>query len=303
MEADTIYYWSSRKKSVENVLGEVLDSYGLIPRGYLSQCVIGFMENSLDEEGIIRPHKGRNDPALGSDVIMAMIPSDLAYLAGRSGASKVTFPGSRLCPLYVKEENETPFLALCGPFTGAPHAVMALEKLIVMGAKRVWVLGWCGSLQPDVRIGDILLPTLAISEEGTSRHYPVGNKSIQPDTDLHRMLLEYMEREQIPFSAGTVWTTDAVYRETPRKVREFQEQGVLGVEMEMSALFTVALYRSVAMAGLLVVSDELFDLKWTPGFSNPALKRGSRLAAEILLSIIGHPSGATAWKGNRSGEF
>ena len=160
------------------------------------------MENSLDEEGIIRPHKGRNDPALGSDVIMAMIPSDLAYLAGRTGASKVTFPGSRLVPLYVKEEKETPFLALCGPFTGAPHAVMALEKLIVMGAKRVWVLGWCGSLQPDVRIGDILLPTLAISEEGTSRHYPVGNKSIQPDRDLHRMLLEYMEQEQIPFSAG-----------------------------------------------------------------------------------------------------
>ena len=111
MEADTIYYWSSRKKSVENVLGAVLDSYGLIPRVYLSQCVIGFMENSLDEEGIIRPHKGRNDPALGSDVIMAMIPSDLAYLAGRSGASKVAFPGSRLFRCMRKKKLKPRFWA------------------------------------------------------------------------------------------------------------------------------------------------------------------------------------------------
>ena len=184
-----------------------------------------FMKNALDDEGIIRPSKGRNDPALGSDVIMTMIPSDLAYLAGRIGATKVKFPGSRLCPLYVKQESRPPALALAGPFTGAPHAVMALEKLIVMGAKRVWVLGWCGSLQPDVRIGDILLPTVAISEEGTSRHYPVGEKSMKPDIDLYQMLSEHMEREQIPFSSGPVWTTDAVYRETPIKVEEISEEG------------------------------------------------------------------------------
>ena len=248
------------------------------------------MKNLPDDEGIIRPHKGRNDPALGSDVIMTMIPSDLAYLAGRIGASKVAFPDSRLYRLYVSKEKPVPNLAIAGPFTGAPHAVMALEKLIVMGAKRVWLLGWCGSLQPDVRIGDIILPALAISEEGTSEHYPIGGKPISPDRALNRLLLEHMRQELIPFSSGPVWTTDAVYRETPRKIRSFQEQSVLGVEMEMSALFTVALYRSVAMAGLLVVSDELFTLKWTPGFSNPALKRGSRRAAEILLDVIGHPA-------------
>ena len=251
------------------------------------------MKNSLDDEGIIRPHKGRNDPALGNDVIMTMIPSDLVYLAGRIGAKKVAFPGSRLYPLYVSEEKNSPFLAIVGPFTGAPHAVMALEKLIVLGAKRIWVLGWCGSLRQDVRVGDIILPTLAISEEGTSRHYPIGEKSIEPNRDLNRTLLEYMERERVPFSSGAVWTTDAIYRETPEKVRHFQAQGVLGVEMELSALFTVALYRSVPMAGLLVVSDELFGCKWTPGFSNPALKRGSRRAADILLSGIGHPAGRT----------
>lgn len=241
----------------------------------------------MDNEGIIRPRKGRFDPALGDDVIMTMIPSDLDYLAHRTGARKTAFRDSGLYRLYVKEEKDSPFIAIAGPFMGAPHAVIALEKLIVMGAKRIWVLGWCGSLQPNVRVGDIILPTLAISEEGTSPHYPIGKKPIAPNRDLNRALLKHMEQEQIPFSSGAVWTTDAIYRETPRKVKKFQEQGVLSVEMELSALFTVALYRSVAMAGLLVVSDELFDLKWAPGFSNPALKKGSRCASDILLNGIG----------------
>ena len=43
--------------------------------------------------------------------------------------------------------------------------------------------------------------------------------------------------------------------------------------MEMSALMTLAIYRSVKLSGLLVVSDELFDLKWHRGFSSPLFKK------------------------------
>jgi hypothetical protein len=39
------------------------------------------------------------------------------------------------------------------------------------------------------------------------------------------------------------------------------------------------------MAALLVVSDELSELKWNPGFSNSRLKKGSRAAAELLLEV------------------
>lgn len=65
------------------------------------------------------------------------------------------------------------------------------------------------------------------------------------------------------------------------------DQGILAVEMEISALMTVAIYRSIAMAGLLVVSDELFQLKWRPGFSNSLLKKSSRAAGKVLLRLAG----------------
>ncbi len=55
--------------------------------------------------------------------------------------------------------------------------------------------------------------------------------------------------------------------------------------MEISALLAVSSFRSVQLAALLVVSDELFELKWNPGFSNTQLKKGSRAAAELLLEV------------------
>jgi len=83
-----------------------------------------------------------------------------------------------------------------------------------------------------------------------------------------------------------VWTTDAPYRETPSKVKTYQEKGVLAVEMEMSALMTLATFRSVRLSGLLVVSDELFDLKWHSGFKSPELRNTSRMAGEVLLDLV-----------------
>ncbi len=128
-----------------------------------------------------------------------------------------------------------------------------------------------------------MIPTTAHSEEGTSTHYPVPETRPESDAMLNRRLQEALNTKGLPFRTGEVWTTDAPYRETLDKVKHYQRLGVLAVEMEMSALMTVARFRAVSVAALLVVSDELFDLKWKPGFSDPLLVKRSRAAAEILL--------------------
>jgi purine-nucleoside phosphorylase len=102
-------------------------------------------------------------------------------------------------------------------------------------------------------------------------------------------LQEALKTKGLPFRTGEVWTTDAPYRETLDKVKHYQRLGVLAVEMEMSALMTVARFRAVSVAAVLVVSDELFNLKWKPGFSDPLLGRRSRAAAEILLMATSDP--------------
>jgi uridine phosphorylase len=176
-------------------------------------------------------------------------------------------------------------ITLAGPVLGAPQAVLVLEKLISLGSRTVLVLGWCGSLHPCLRIGNCLVPASALSEEGTSAHYPGAATDFLPHPALAGRLVEYCRQQQLPVHTGAVWTTDAPLRETAAKVRSYGEKGILAVEMEMSALFRVAAYRKVRLAGLLVTSDELFTLRWRPGFRHSSFKKACRRASEVILDF------------------
>jgi purine-nucleoside phosphorylase len=177
-------------------------------------------------------------------------------------------------------------VTLAGPAPGAPYAVMVLEKLIALGVQKVIAFGWCGSLRHEARIGALIVPDAAYSEEGTSRHYPVGDWEPVPDSDLCRVVQTQLAGAGVAFQRGRVWTTDAIYRETREKVLSYGGQGMLAVEMEMSALFTVARYRGVALAGLLAVSDELFTLTWRHGLREQAFRHSRREGLKAALSAL-----------------
>jgi len=237
------------------------------------------------EEGIISPRRGKNDPVLGPDVILAMVPEGLRYLSKKTGGERLPVHDMALSHLY-RPQTRMRSVSFAGPFLGAPQAVLAMEKLIVLGAKRFWALGWCGSLQRYLKIGDVVIPTSAVVEEGTSHHYPIGKRPVEPDPLITGLLAHGVKELQVESRTGMVWSTDAPYRETPAKVEKYGQQGVLAVEMEMSALMQVALFRSVAFTGMLVVSDELFDLRWHTGFSSSRVKEVTRAGADLLLKLI-----------------
>jgi len=248
---------------------------------------IGTLSDKTETDaGLIRPIKRRMDPAVGPDAIIGLIPADLKYLVTFTQATKTVRVDMNFFGLYQAKHRSGGTLTLSGPFLGAPQAVMGMEKMIALGAKRFWVLGWCGSLQPDLRIGDLVIPFTSVSEEGTSGHYPIGDMIPTSDEELNRKIEKTLKQKGKSFRKGPIWTTDAPYRETRGKVKAYQGRGVLAVEMEMSALMTLASYRNVRLAGLLVVSDELFDMKWNPGFSNPKLKEASRSAGELLVGLV-----------------
>jgi uridine phosphorylase len=237
-------------------------------------------------EGLIQPRKGKSDPSVGPDAVMLLIRTDLDYLLSLYLSDETTRYNMDFFSLYRILDKDNKRLFLSGPYLGAPHAVMGMEKLIALGASRIWVLGWCGSLQSQLRIGDLVIPDSALSEEGTSQHYPIGGLPPVASKDMNRMIEDALVKNGCNYSRGEVWTTDAPYRETPEKVEFYQKKGVLAVEMEMSALMTLALYRGVKLGGILVVSDELFTLKWHAGFSNSKLKQASRSAAELLVRSV-----------------
>jgi uridine phosphorylase len=234
---------------------------------------------------IINPKREEGEPLVGPEAIMVAIPSDLASMVDQSNAERA--PLGILSPfrLFLIKRDEHHPVALAGPLLGAPQGVIVMEKLIALGAERIWVLGWCGSLQPHLGIGDLVIPTTALCEEGTSAHYPVSKRKRHTTGLLNKRLGNALAKAGLPFQKGPVWTTDAIYRETMSKVRTYGKSGILAVDMEMSALITLAAFRSVELAGLLVVSDELSSLKWQWDVSAERVKKQSGVAGRLLLNV------------------
>ncbi len=175
---------------------------------------------------------------------------------------------------------------IVGPAMGAPVAGMVLEQLIAGGAKKLIFLGLAGSFVPDLKIGDLLVVKEAISDEGTSKDYlPEKNPPIANEELLNK-LCENLLRNKIKFKIGKVLTTDAFFRETASKLNFYQKQGAQAVEMELSALYTIARFRGIKMAGMVIISDEHFQEEWKAGFKSPklllSLLRAGKLAIEVL---------------------
>jgi len=174
---------------------------------------------------------------------------------------------------------------VAAPAMGAPYAAMVLEKLIALGTRRVLVLGWCGSLSPEVRIGSLILPSRAVSGDGTSPHYCRQANDIPPHQGLYDLLATSLGSAEVPWHTGPVWSTDAFYRETKALVKSCQKQGILGIDLEMAALFAVGRFRQIAVAGLLVVSDELFSLEWRPARGSEPFRAARHAALRLVLDV------------------
>ena len=91
-----------------------------------------------------------------------------------------------------------------------------------------------------------------------------------------------MKSAGLSFHQGTVWTTDAPYRETPEKVRRYCSEGVLGVEMEMAAAFAFGKAKGISVGSLLIVSDEVREEGWQIGFFSPEIQTSRVKVIQVL---------------------
>ena len=163
---------------------------------------------------------------------------------------------------------------------GAPSAGMLMETLIASGIRNTLMLGYAGSISSKCRIGDLVIPTWGIPEEGTSHHYLEPGARPEASNDLVQELIDALDGLQ--HIQGGVWTTDAPYRETIGKVREYAGMGAVAVEMECTALMSIAGYRKAGFAAVLVITDEVFEGQWKQGFDSPSVEESVKSVCEAV---------------------
>ena len=243
------------------------------------------MNDTTCHEALINPRAWKGAPKLDSLAILSAVQPDTKDLVAGLGLKKVqNFPMNKA---YFNKDGKGGCVA--GPMMGAPYAAYVMENLIAWGARKIVFLGWCGSISPDIRIGDVIVPSSSYVDEGTSVHYShreIGTivRSF-PHEELAAQVSGFLDKEGMEHSQKPVWTTDAIFRETPEQIAHFSGQGAVAVDMELSALQTVANFRQVALCGLLMVSDELHSGKWNPGFSHPRFQETRKKTIEVLCRI------------------
>lgn len=238
-------------------------------------------ENFIPTECLINPQRGRGETGISGAVLLCITPGE-AMTLGRFAQGQ----GWQRHFLYNSNRWSVPGAgaSVCGPAVGAPMAVLTLEKLIALGGRRFVVFGSCGALAPDLAVGDILLPTWAESQEGTSCHYPL---SVPPQaaSALHGELTDFLQGCGLQVKNGGIWSTDAPYREQRQMIRHYQAKGVAAVDMEFSALIQVAAFRQVELAAVMVVSDLLGGDEWQPGFRTRPFKSAVHAVGHALLEF------------------
>ena len=239
---------------------------------------------------IINPARERGDPELPAEGLLLINPTEAEAGLRLANSRKCGFGflfNSKLMLIPASPPAGSFFMA--GPAVGAPMAVLTLEKLIALGASRIIVYGWCGSLHKKMAIGDILLPTWGVSDEGTSVHY-LSNERPESHSQTRELLREGLSSQGMTVQTGPVWTTDAPYRESLEQVKLLAKNGILGVDMEFTALVTAAAFRKVELTAVLLVSDELWSGKWKPGYRTKNFKKKSTEILHFLADFCGKQS-------------
>ncbi|CCQ33402.1 Uridine phosphorylase protein [Halorhabdus tiamatea SARL4B] len=136
---------------------------------------------------------------------------------------------------------------------GGPGASIAVEELARVGADTFIRVGSTGSIREEVSVGDLVITTGAVRQEGTSKEYVREDYPATADHEVVSALVAAAERLDYDYHLGTTLSADSFYPgqgrpgfedfEAPDSdtlVEDLQEVNVTNIEMEASAILTIA---------------------------------------------------------------
>lgn len=173
---------------------------------------------------------------------------------------------------------------------GCPSTAIAAEELINIGAECLIRIGSSAALQEGIEIGDLMISTASMKNEGTSRFYVPDCFPAVPDFDLTRMLIDTAKDMKDEINGkiyyGINASDDAFYGETEEWIEKLSQLGCLNVEMESSALYTVCHRRKVKGAMISAVSGNIVTGNVIYETENLGLATGWDDEIRIVLEAI-----------------
>lgn len=257
-----------------------IDSGGAADPHAPAATSLPLFEDDLAEAGVIRASEIVPEVEdMPAAAVMCWFPEVVDGIGGTARAATTLRSELGRRPVWVVDSPAGRPVAVLQPGVGAPLAAMFLEELAAMGVRTVVGVGGAGALLPHLTLGHAVVLGSAVRDEGTSFHYLPPGRAVDADPAGVEALSGVLQAEGIPYVVGRSWTTDAVFRETPQRVRRRREEGCAVVEMEAAALLAVARFTGVRFAQLLLAADSLAGPEWE--------HRGWTTAREARLGMFG----------------
>lgn len=137
---------------------------------------------------------------------------------------------------------------------GAASCAIAVEELIQCGVRNLIRIGSCGALLPECALGDLILVTGAIRDDGTSTSYVEAQYPAIPDFDLLSACRESAVAEKIPYHMGICRSHSCLYGDrNPELYSYWTGKRAVASDMETAALFVLGSLRGVRTASILNV--------------------------------------------------
>ena len=226
------------------------------------------------------------------------------HIAAKAGdfAKTVLMPGDPLRAKFVAENFlEEPVLfnnvrgiqGYTGKYKGERVSVMAsgmgmpsigiysYELFGFFGVENIIRIGSAGSMSPDVKVRDLVFGMGACTNSSFASQYNLpGTFAPTADFDLLRRSVDIAERMGLNYYVGQLFSSDVFYNDDPDATDKWRKMGVLAVEMECAALYTVAARKGKNALGILTISDHLIT-----GESTTSEERATTFTDMMTLAL------------------
>ena len=190
-------------------------------------------------------------------------------------------------------------LACISSGIGSPGLLVAMEELLRIGVHTFIRVGTCGGIQPDTRIGDLVISTGAVRLDGASKDYAMIEYPAVADYRVVNALVAAAKKLKIRYHVGITASTDTFYAGQGRPgfkdylpshknhiLEDLQKANVKNFEMEAASLFTLAgIFNVMAGAVCVVITErkKKGELRLTD-----AMEKKVGLVASEAIRILSH---------------
>src|SRR5919197_3231854 len=176
-----------------------------------------------------------------------------------------------------------------GTGMGCPGATIVFEEPVQLGCKRLMRVGTCGGLQPHHALGDLIVALSAVPADATASHLVAGEPHCPTASWplIHGAVHVAKELDQA-MHVGPIVSSDLFYNPDEGQYERWSKRGILAVEMEAAALFTVAALRGVQGGCLLTVSDIVVEGEFVRISDDELRAAVDRVTKVALATATGH---------------